>query len=818
MRDPFRVRAWPLTPLAGITVAVLATFGCSDSSTSVSRMIGAITSDDAGTDDGGVILPTPLADDAPDPPPPCNASCYQHDPGQGPPWTRGTVKAIFEPLAPPSKFNRPFPIDVGFVVSDPNQITGLRVNMPPTGSAKWDQDLVEINKLDGSNPKPRLGTPIDGDVDVGSLDDNTVFLMPLTKVSAGGVVTPHPDRGRRIPCTDFMRAMPGASSADSPETIYGYPTELLEEDTRYAYVWTTGVKDTSNNPLAVPDNLWRFRHDLSYGQTGDLELARYRDELLDAYDAAAGAGLDPNDLAMVSVFTTRSITNILTAIRNQIEAAPPPSIDFNLEQGGPATIYPLASITSITAKKQTSSINQNLLVSPVDAPPGNLTKYAMSYKDQLTKLIPNTVGTVAFARFVAPDYLDSNRSLPLRPTLEEPQRSGDRTVYVDFYLPKMETKPVSGFPLVIIHAGNSASALSFMPVAPKMAEHGFAVAVLHTPCNAGGPNGRTTVTVNGAPHTFTLGADGQDINGDGVIADAEGRVAAGANILGDSGMAVQIAVNILALERILSSVPLDLDGDGAPDIDSSSLSFFSFSNGAGWGSLALPFMRHVDRAVLAETGVAYSGVLYLPNANGRATVANPLSQIYGLLNPPGTPVVKTLGGLPVLGPWFNEEMQLDHAPIANPVAGAPSIREYIDDFVWFRAHGRSESYARYLTRAPLPGMNPKSMLMEVSTGDQTVAVRGENAFIRAGALESRTTQFRFDLFFAASPTLESGFWNPHSILAWEAAPPVRSLGYAMQEQFATFLETGQIIDPDGAGPYFETPAQTLYEQIWFAFR
>jgi hypothetical protein len=53
--------------------------------------------------------------------------------------------------------------------------------------------------------------------------------------------------------------------------------------------------------------------------------------------------------------------------------------------------------------------------------------------------------------------------------------------------------------------------------------------------------------------------------------------------------------------------------------------------------------------------------------------------------------------------------------------------------------------------------------------------------------------------------------NPHTFLTNIAAPPlpatVAALALAAQEQIATFFESDGtvVIDPDGAGPFFEVP-------------
>ena len=92
----------------------------------------------------------------------------------------------------------------------------------------------------------------------------------------------------------------------------------------------------------------------------------------------------------------------------------------------------------------------------------------------------------------------------------------------------------------------------------------------------------------------------------------------------------------------------------------------------------------------------------------------------------------------------------------------------------------------------------------------------ESALIRAGGLEDRATYFRNDLALAAVPGYH--VVDPHSFLFSVANAPAQ-FALAAQQQIATlFTSNGATtIDPDGPGPYFETPiAGPLPETLNFA--
>ena len=86
------------------------------------------------------------------------------------------------------------------------------------------------------------------------------------------------------------------------------------------------------------------------------------------------------------------------------------------------------------------------------------------------------------------------------------------------------------------------------------------------------------------------------------------------------------------------------------------------------------------------------------------------------------------------------------------------------------------------------------------------------ALIRAGGLRDRATYFRNDLALAGVPGYTVK--NPHTFLtnlAGAGAP----FALAGQQQIATFFASDgtTTIDPDGAGPIFETPTSMVPEDL-----
>jgi len=104
---------------------------------------------------------------------------------------------------------------------------------------------------------------------------------------------------------------------------------------------------------------------------------------------------------------------------------------------------------------------------------------------------------------------------------------------------------------------------------------------------------------------------------------------------------------------------------------------------------------------------------------------------------------------------------------------------------------------------PLPCAGAKPVLIQFAKGDQTVPNPTASAILRAGDLTDRTTYFRNDLAFAANPAVSK---NPHTFLT-NVVGPGASFAIGAQLQIATFFASNGtvVIDPDGAGPFFEVP-------------
>src|SRR4051812_33446782 len=204
----------------------------------------------------------------------------------------------------------PFPSD-RFTVADSSQLTGRRVDLPlpdrATQPSEYD-DVRVINTLDGYNLQPRLSVAFSGPIDVDTVNSNTVFLIKLADPTA-----PHEGGGRVIGINQTVWDV-------ATNTLHVESDELLDQHSRYALIVTRGVQDPAGQSVQPSEEFARFRHDLNFGQSHDAALKDYRKEMLDALQAARGAGVAEKDLVTASVFTTQSATAILEKMRDQIHA------------------------------------------------------------------------------------------------------------------------------------------------------------------------------------------------------------------------------------------------------------------------------------------------------------------------------------------------------------------------------------------------------------------------------------------------------------------------------------------------------------------
>jgi hypothetical protein len=657
----------------------------------------------------------------------------------------------------------PFPSNLS-TTTDLTQLTGLRVDLPRpdcTVQVSDCQDIDVLNTLDGFNVDARVSIPFSGPIDLATVTPSTVFLVDSS--------------GTRHPLDRLVWTA-------ATNTLHGNPQTYLDQDTPYLLVVTDGVKASDGSDLTAND----FRHDLNFGQTKDLDTKQYRADLLDALH---WPGLLPGSIVDASLFTTQSITSLLEKVRGQIDASTPAPASFTIGTGGERAVFANSSITSVTTHRQvgTSTFTNSPL--PFSAVP----------------IFSGAIGTTAYGRFSSPDYENAQKVIPPIGTgpFSSPAPQGTSTLYFNLWLPS-GTEPTDGWPVAIVGHGFTDSKQGFpITTASTLAHNGIATIAINVVGHGGGPLGTMTVTrTDGPPVTFPAGGRGIDQDGNGKIDTTEGvSAAAPFTAVGNRDGLRQTVIDLMQLVREIQ-VGMDVNDDGTPDLDASKISYFGQSFGGIYGTTFMAVEPDVHAGVVNVPGGSISEIARLSPSFRPLVGGALLTRVPSLYN--------TVPNLPPAMPFltnFIEDMPLSGlAPLVDLVPGADAIQSYIDQQIWAQTPADPVAYASHVRAEPLSGVSPKAIIVQFAKGDQTVPNPTASALIRAGGLEDRATYFRNDLAFALLPLYP--VTNPHTFLSnLSVGTSAANLAVAAQQQIGVFLASGGLvtIDPDGPGPFFETP-------------
>ena len=366
------------------------------------------------------------------------------------------------------------------------------------------------------------------------------------------------------------------------------------------------------------------------------------------------------------------------------------------------------------------------------------------------------------------------------------------------------------------------SACSRSTFAPKGGVGATTIAI-NVVGHGSGPLGTLTVRqMVGDPVTLAGGGRGIDQNGDGVIGDNEGHLAAPPRTISDrSDGTRQTVVDLMQLIRVIE-VGIDVDSDGVGDLDPSRVSFFGNSLGGIYGTILLAVESNIRVGVAGAAGGATVEWMRLGAGGNRSNVAGRsflASRTPSLINSPG---ITKLGGVSLAPPYFNENLPLRNgesmtieleggttgvvqSPVINTAPGAMAIQEVFEHFEWVSQSSNPGAFARHLRRSPLAGVPQKSVLFLFAKGDLTVQNPTTTALLRAGDLADRTTYFLNDLALAEDPTMVK---DPHAFAFRIFGPGAlaRQIALGAQQQVALFLASnGELIIHPEPARFFEVP-------------
>ncbi len=535
-------------------------------------------------------------------------------------------------------------------------------------------------------------------------------------------------------------------------TLHVESDQLLRQHTTYVLVVTTDVRDATGKKIK---SAWFHNSHLVHGLPGKL-LSK---------------------VAVASIFTTQSATALLEQVRRQIKASTPSPASFVLGAGGERTVFPTTDVTSILFSRQTTTA-PGFAVSPTGTP------------------FLAGVGSIAFGAFDSPDYQTPSKVIPpVGSRTGVPAVQGTNRLYFNLFLPA-GTAPAGGWPVAIYGHGftDNKNGSPFV-VAGSMARRGIATIAINVVGHGGGPLG--TLIVNraaGGPVVLPAGGREVDLDGNGLFGGTDGiNATPPQTLIGSRDGLRQTVIDLMQLVREVE-VGMDVDGNGTRDLDPAKISYFGQSFGGIYGTKFLAVEPNVRLGVPNVPGGAIVEIARLsPSFRGLVTLS--------LIN--RTPPLINLPGFA-----FNENMPLRNLPpLVDTVPGASAIQQLLEWTEWTSQAGNPAAYAVHLRAQPLSGVPAKSIILQYARTDATVPNPTTSAIIRAGGLEDRTTLFRNDLAFAADPTFPK---NPHTFLTrlpGLSTPSAGVVALAAQDQIAQFFASSGavVVDPDGAGPLFETP-------------
>ncbi len=651
---------------------------------------------------------------------------------------------------------QPFPTNL-YTVSDASQITGLRVDLPKPNCATHPSDCADIDvldTLDGFNIQPRISIPFSGPIDLSTVSSSTVFL-----VGPG----------------DNVVGINQAVWEPATNTLHVESDEQLAQDATYLLVVTNGIHAADGTPIEAT-----FRHDLNYGQTKDPATKAYRKALLDALPMALAGGADADDIAGASLFTTQSITAISRKIGAQIHASSPAPATFLLGPGGTRTVFPAATPISWNRQVGTSTFSSTTL--PTAA----------------LFLFPGSVAQVAFGRFASPDYETAAKVIPPYGTATgTPAPQGTNQIQFTLFVPG-GVKPAGGWPVAIFGHGftDSKNGAPWV-VASSLGRAGIATIAINVVGHGFGAVGTYTATTPLGPMTFPAGGRGIDQDGNGTIDSTEGVSAIGAqSLVANRDGLRQTVIDIMQLVREIQ-VGIDVDGDASADLNASRIYYAGQSFGGIYGTQLQGLEPDIRAGVENVPGGPIIEIARLSPSFRPLVGISLITRTPSLYNvsPPNATLTN-----------FDENIPLRNLPIVtDTVPGASAIQELIDHAEWAQQAGNPAAYAPYITRP---------VIIQFARGDKTVPNPTASAILRACGCAARATLFRNDLVYAANPTVPK---NPHAFLTNIAVLSVALYAIEAQTQLATFLASdgAMTIDPDGPGPFFETPTSMVPEDLAF---
>jgi hypothetical protein len=480
-------------------------------------------------------------------------------------------------------------------------------------------------------------------------------------------------------------------------------------------------------------------------------------------------------------------------VRDRIKESVPAPAEFRVGTGARRSVFRARNVAAVVWKQHVSTGPDAFQFANVNLAP--------------LDVVPGSVGTIAYGRYVSPQYLvlPDVYIPPVGTRTRTPRVQNRIELPFTLYLPS-GPQPENGWPVALIGPGatqgQNGTTTNF---AATLAAHGIATIGINTVGQGFGPRSKLIVELaNGKTVTVPNPGRAIDQDGDGFI--FEGYEAAPPRnwTIRFSHAHLQTVIDYMQLVRVIE-VGMDVDGDADRDIDPSRIYFVGASTGSMIGTIFLALEPSVRvGALVTAPGMLPEHARWMPELN-RSLLGEFLeARIPSLINRSG---LTEIDGVPVHEPHYNENKPLrDQPPVVNDVPGAIRIQRAFEFSELASGMGTSPAlWSRYLRDQPLPGVEPKSVIYLFAKGDQISVNPGTSALLRPGNLADRTVYYRHDLAFEQDPSIPA---NPHVFagLVLFPNPLVSSIARGAQQMIAVLLASDgeTVIHPEPA-QFFEVP-------------
>jgi len=517
----------------------------------------------------------------------------------------------------------PYPNDFLFAPDAAAPVADGTLNIPGTTPTDLSDPQVAINSLDGFSTVAPMSTGFTSALDSSSISGTTVRVYPVTKgAGPSGPVTAVDTQ--LVYGVDYVATIPSTDSTNSSLVIV--PLKPLSAKSAYAVVITSGLKNTSGQPIGISGSYSLTRGTTPIANTAASTPYTADDIYIPSLKPAAGASqtdidtayasavklesiragiVQPSEAAIVATdssvtsndiilhwsFTTQSITDVLSQVRTDVRALT-----------ATATFSPTAipgTSTGLTASDLhlgALTVPYYLTAASSGSDPTPLASFWKGPSDSFLTYLAGNLSPVA----------NSTQTIPMMVSIP---KSADLCA---------DGMPASGWPVMVFQHGITANRASILAIADTMASVAcMAVVSIDMPMhgltgNETNGTGAFKDTVNGE-RTFDL---------DLVTQDASGNITAAApdTVIDSSG---QHFINLTNLQNTRDNVRQavsDLfvvvdainDGvltDGTNTMDSDKIYFLGHSLGAMVGTTFTALETDVRDAVFAFGGTSLPKIL-----------------------------------------------------------------------------------------------------------------------------------------------------------------------------------------------------------------